>query len=368
MLLSGVFSVSVNAETLDNESYHLYSVSYLVLGNAYRNYGALSYTPGDGVVDTFEQQLTFTQGEYNSVGSVNNVVFHYLANDNGTALLEGGLKSTVKLENVYNSFLAYCSQCGMVGYMRSVYSVLAEVTYTDNSVENLGADYVCNDIDLDITFNFTPSKDVQKIMFRVYSSIDIDSHASHMSTFALKSYLGEYDGDDKYNLTIKQPSEEAGLLSGILGALTSGFSGLMDKLTDVFNSIAELPSKIWEFIENGLKSLFVPDEQYIVDMRSRWETMFEEKYGAVWQVVDITFESWDNINANDLKNSIDVPEVSIPLPDGESFSFGGENVKVVPDGFEAITVICKTVTGAFCTLMFINGLRKRYDEVMAVEQ
>lgn len=391
-LLSGVFSVSASAAELDTKPYHIYTTSYLVYGSTgstnsrWDAYGTHLFYPGNGTIEKIEASLYFDNNAFNVYGFASNVIVHDIAYDDQTIMFEKGIKTTVKVENLWHRYLLICSACSSTSYYLNPRDVILSVGYTDGSVDYFSASWEVKNNSLNVKHTFTPSKDVQSISFTITSDVPLSSHNGHMSTVMGISYMGEYDGDNKHNLTIQQPSEEAGLLQGIWGELTSGFNALGDKLsgvwtaitdgftnmgnklTDVFNSIKELPSKIWGFIENGLKSLFVPSEEKIVDMKSQWEELLSSKYGAVWEVVQITFGSWENINANDQKNSISVPEVEIPLPNGQSFSFGGEEVQVVPSGFETIADICKMATGAFCTLMFINGLRKRYDEVMAVEQ
>ena len=204
---------------------------------------------------------------------------------------------------------------------------------------------------------FTPKKNVVKLELITKKEFKVDVGALYM----LCAYIGEIDtvGDNANEITIQVETEEVGLLKGIIEWL----KGIKDGITNVFNSIAELPSKIWSFIENGLKSLFVPDEEFITDYRDRMDLMLEEKLGAVYQFANITFDGWDRITANDQNNTIEFPSATIHLGDTD-FTFGGYTVKIVPDGFEFIVTIIKTIIGILCTLAFVNGMRKRYDDVM----
>lgn len=153
-------------------------------------------------------------------------------------------------------------------------------------------------------------------------------------------------------------------LDGVNNKLESGFASLGEKLSNVFSAITDLPSKIWEFIENGLKSLFIPDEEFMTDYKDRWESSLAEKLGAVWQASNVIFGAWDSVMEADEQDMITMPEVTIPLPSNESFSFGGFDVPIVPDGFDALVMAVKSIVGIGCTLMFINGLRKRYESIM----
>lgn len=146
-------------------------------------------------------------------------------------------------------------------------------------------------------------------------------------------------------------------ITGIVSEIYSGFSYVINQLT-------ELPALIWQKFEDGIKFLFLPTEEYIVNYKKDMDTLLADKFGAVYEVVNLTFESWDRITANDEQNIISVEEVTIPLPDDNEFSFGGYDVPIVPSGFEWLATSVKTVVGIVCTVAFVNGLRKRYDEIM----
>lgn len=227
----------------------------------------------------------------------------------------------------------------------------------------------------DINANFTVPKDVTKI--EVIGKMTSNPYA----TGSYRVMAGEW-GNSTFRLSLDQESKSEGLLGGIIdwlkgiksgitdlfSGITEGFSNLGSGISNVFNSIVELPSKIWSFISDGLKSLFVPDDEFIVSFKDDIDNMLEDKLGAVYQVVNILTESWDSITANDQANVITIPQTTINLPNNNTFSFGGFDVPIVPNGFDFIVSIIKTLVGIVCTILFVNGLRKKYDEVMGVEQ
>ena len=141
-----------------------------------------------------------------------------------------------------------------------------------------------------------------------------------------------------------------------------------DFLENIFKSLGELPGKIWQYISDGLKSLFVPDEQEMVAYKDKWDELLAERFGAVYQAASLIVDSWSDVQESTQTHTIDMPEVTIPLPEGNKFSFGGFAVQIVPSGFNPLVISVKSAIGIVCTFLFINGLRKRYDEVMGVEQ
>jgi len=361
VLSLGVFSVSASAEQTNIGQLSIYENHSLpginTIGSGYE------YITGDGEKSYTQGALTVSKSSVNS----NSYFQQYLIVRpiDGNIMAESKIKTTITLENVYTSYLL---NIGSHVYARDPNFVQFLVFYIDGSSEYVSGSVLGTSGQAEKTYKvtFTPDKDVK--YFEVRIRTPFYSLLGDTSSFTVSAYYGETIADGRIKLTIDQPSEEAGLLEGIWGSLASGFDNLSQKLQSVVDTITNLPSKIWEFIENGLKSLFVPDEEYIEDYKSRWDTFLADKLGAVYQVVQITYGAWEDISLADTKNEIDFPKVTIPLPDNEKFSFGGMKVQIVPEKFEGIVDTLKIIVGIACTIMFVNGLRKRYDEVMGVEK
>lgn len=173
---------------------------------------------------------------------------------------------------------------------------------------------------------------------------------------------------------VRVQSEEAGLLSGLINWVKEIFEKVKTMAADiasgfanVVKGITELPAKLWTLIEDGLKNLFVPDEQFMSDYSTQWDTVLADRFGAIYESASIIREFWSDLGEADETQSISMPAVSLNSV-GIPFSFGGYTVKVVPYGFDFLATACKVITSILCTFLFINGMRKRYDEVMGVEQ
>lgn len=211
-----------------------------------------------------------------------------------------------------------------------------------------------------VTVTFSPKKPINsfELIFTLKPTVATGKK------FWIATSLGEWYSDDSFDIIVNESSEDTGLLKGIIEWL----KGIKEGITNLFNSIAELPSKLWNLISEGLKSLFVPTENDITTFKNNMQGLLSEKLGAVYQVLDITFNSWDRIQDNDNTDTITLPKTTIELGnqyDGSiPYSFGGVNVKIVPDGFEWLATTIKSIIGIVCTVLFVNGLRKRYDDVM----
>lgn len=191
--------------------------------------------------------------------------------------------------------------------------------------------------------------------------------------------------DNPFTPKVDISSEEAGLLSGLLGKVTEifdrvkqtaedvayGFANVVQGITDGFsnvvNGILELPQKLWTLISDGLKNLFVPDEEYMTEYSDKWDELLSSRFGAIYESGAIIRDFFTGLDYQQSVYQIELPEVSLDSV-GIPFTFGGYKVDIVPSKFGKIAALIKNFTGAICTLLFVNGLRKRYDEVMGVRQ
>lgn len=431
VLLLGVFSVGVSAS--NNNTYQVYQYHRFpsTLGGT-----GLTFTPNNGTVEKKENSFIYydyPSSSYYSVYRVSNV-------DTGV-LINSDSKAKVRFNNVYFSLLFTdigAPDGGNLEALNYLYitkpdSVYANVTFTDGSSLNYydEVSVIKKDKALNITFSFTPSKDVSSIAF--FAKIDNPFYGYQCATYTeyteLTMYSGEFDGDNKYQFSVEIDNGVSGFLSSIVdwikgifnklvdlpslvwgffenminhiydtiviisrnvgnlhnyiwqnfeGALDSIFTkigSLFDSVVGGFNdvwswfetlwlSILELPEIIWGVFEDGLKSLFVPDEAYFDDTLERYEKLMASRLGAVWQVGTLLHDTWDGVLDSVETKTVDFPKVSINLPDGNNFSFGGYSVKIVPDGFDFLVESVKIIVGIISTLLFINGLRKIYDDIM----
>lgn len=353
VLLSIAFSSSVSAEVLSNipQSFLVQENVIVKDGNDTFLSGYFDFTTNDGVTE----KTSYTSKDVVYTPNINLTSTHtykFLGNVSSSGGFEV-LFPKSKQVNITLQRLAYAIKIHNGTYITTPTNVKLLLYYTDGSFEYVNdVDFVndsSNKYRSDLSASFLPKKDVN--MFEV-----IISNTLPMGTVTI--YLGENDGTQEgYYLTVDQVTKTEGLLGG-----------LVEWVKKVVNSITELPQKIWELISNGLKSLFVPSEDFIIQFKNDLDSMLEEKLGAVYQVVNIMAESWDRVTANDISNTINIPSTTINLSEGNTFTFGGYDVQIVPVGFDFIVNILKTVIGIVCTILCVNALRKKYDEVMGVVQ
>jgi len=157
------------------------------------------------------------------------------------------------------------------------------------------------------------------------------------------------------------------------GILEQGFGDLYDISDDIYNNIdvtndklddmTEEVKSIPEKILDGIKGLFVPDEQDMQEYNDKWDELLHSRFGALYESVDIISEVGTVFVDTEARNTVDFPSVTIPLA-GVDFEFGGWEVQVIPDGFDVLVDMLKGMISLLATVAFVNTLRNKFDRLM----
>lgn len=356
-VLLSVFSATANAEELTKFKIRQDVYLYYPNNGTIYDENFFSFTPNNGGEEVMSHEFYYNKTD-NSPRLKMKTVWNIFMPDGYT--FELNKLNRVSLDNFYYRTLTQAQSIIYYNYYDELYLVIEYVDGTQERATLTASPDNSNS--LDMSFSFTPTKNVKR--FDVYLEVWADHICiphSNTADSVLTIYMGEYNGDSSVDFSIEIQSEEAGLLSGLLGWVQNIFGKIgetFDKIVEIFAEIKELPSKIWGYIENGLQKLFIPSDDQLLYFSSRMDQLLEDKLGAVYQVSNTVIESWERIKESDDTDTINFPEVTINLPENNTFTFGGYNVKIVPDGFSFIVTSVKMVVGIVCTIAFINGLRK----------
>lgn len=356
MLLSLAFSTIANADETKLENLQVEIVTTvkqdgIQISNSQLNTSNIIIYPNNSTQEKFSTTFSVVKGYTYTFQQK-----WKITNRNSDIIFRANKKYNVTLENGYYNIGYTIYDDDTMDEISSTYIV---PKYNKVLVEYYDGKYEYFDLSpgnkigrpTTLYLEFTPEKDVVSIEFILGSSqLDFTDTTKYYGCWI---HTGEMISDKSFNVIVDTESVEAGLLSGIIGWIKN-----------IYDTIVNLPSKIWEFISEGLKGLFVPDEDSVAEYKDRFDGLLADKFGAVYQVVNLLFESWDDIKNADLENTVDIPEVVIPLPDDNEFTFGGYSVVIVPEGFEFMVNAIKIIVGISCTVLFVNGLRKRYEDVM----
>lgn len=134
---------------------------------------------------------------------------------------------------------------------------------------------------------------------------------------------------------------------------------ILGGLAGIWQSLKNLPQALLD----GIKGLFVPDAEDIAEYSDQWQNLLANRFGAIYQSVDVIDQFASGIQEADQTNTVYFPIVSLSLA-GAQFSFGGWDVQIVPTGFDFIITTLKRIISIVATLAFINAMRIKFEKIL----
>lgn len=161
-----------------------------------------------------------------------------------------------------------------------------------------------------------------------------------------------------------------GTLSNIVtnlgNSVADGFTNAYDQMADIFGTVGDFLRDFFTGLGDKITELFAPEDNFWDNYTNAVMEVSRTKFGMFHELEDMIGEFWESFEASDRVQYVTFPEVTIPLPQGNSFTFGGYRVKVVPDGFQGIADTLKVLVSIVCTAMYVNAMIKRLYELFGV--
>ena len=170
------------------------------------------------------------------------------------------------------------------------------------------------------------------------------------------------------NNSINQGFDQMGdKLDGVQDSINQGVENVTTKQDTIIDKIssgfANIGNQVKKAVTDAVTELFVPSEEDMVAQYDKWDSLMADRFGAVYESSQIIDDFVESIQVSDTQDTINFPVVSVDLV-GTTFEFGGWEVDVVPDGFQWLVDILKMVSNVGCTVLFIDGMRSRYESVV----
>lgn len=349
-----------------SKSYMQTTVSAATTGTTYTNIYSNSVSSLNQ--DIFNSTSNYLLGYRVTIGGLANPILFDMG-DSGSVIVRGlVMRARVKHGPGGNTTNLYNFHEESVQYIDLYYTDVNGERYFLKTIDNPGAVMSYNDTESTLTLRLDYGEfpdDAYSVDFELYFTAHEAFFKSDDITDGLSSVMfGWGHHKDLFDVTLKLNSGNAGFfesifgwLQSILNAITGGFSSLID-------NIVSLPSQIWSFIETGLKNLFVPSPSDLKTIKQNWDTLLSERFGALYDVVDIISgfaDTFSNVSAQD---SITFPTVSLELA-GSKFDFGGWEVPIVPhERFQFLFDVLRQIVNIVCTCLFLNGLARRFSNML----
>lgn len=234
----------------------------------------------------------------------------------------------------YSDFV--CSSL-RVAYSDSTYDLFTDVNCAKSAATGFGFSY---------TYKEVP-KEVYQIVFNGW--LDIDAiFPGYDSTYKVQPTIGGS------NLKLTIDIEES-------------TNSLLDKIVGWLSNIKDAVTNLPQLIADGIKGLFIPDEQTMVEIKESWSQLLEERFGAIYQAGSIITEFAENFTYKGEKNTIEVPATTFDLGVVD-FTFGGWTIQLVHEEFKFLVDLLKGVIGIIFTLFFVGAMKRKYDKIVGAEE
>lgn len=221
----------------------------------------------------------------------------------------------------------------------------------------------------DDTYNFSfkltdVPADVYTIGFEFrYKFSDVFTNLSHNQIVSSPYKVVSIGYNSMLNSSINFSVEDGstGLLKGIINIVTN----IKDGVSNLISGITELPSKLWNLIENGLKGLFVPTESQMTDIKVQWDNLLSDRFGGLYQTVQLIDDYAGTFKEpSQSQSSIDFPEFRLNVGSDSEFVLQAHDVQIVPERFSFLVDVVKTIISIIATCLFVNGLRNKFERLV----
>lgn len=201
-----------------------------------------------------------------------------------------------------------------------------------------------------VSHNFVSIRVVHNLgsAYEYFSNVGFDDFSDSNGFIFWRIDSGVRSGNFQFTLIDMQ--QEA------LDDLTDTTTKIEENTSGILDAIVNLPTMIFD----NLIGLFVPDENFYNEWYTNFDNMLADRLGFVYQSFDYIIDFWTTIiDANIVvTQTLTVPEFSYTFIDGTVYTFGGWEVRVVPEGFESLQSISYSITMMIMCLAMMNyGIR-----------
>lgn len=174
-------------------------------------------------------------------------------------------------------------------------------------------------------------------------------------------YLVTIQSGGTSNLVVSTVSPGPGMdeeTKGLLGTIIAWLTSIRDTIGSVFTAIIELPGRIATVLIEGIKSLFIPDEEDLTGLKDQYAQLLEERLGFVWQAGEMVISFGQSVlsafeTATDFQ--FEFPGVSFELPELGQVTLIEPQVVSVDNAFmDVMQPVLGTIVSFICVLAFIN--------------
>lgn len=197
---------------------------------------------------------------------------------------------------------------------------------------------------------------IKELIFTAFVANVVTSYGIQSSSFNENRFwrarTGMFNGDIRI-LTVDTEGETVINIETNTQNIETNTKGIWDAIIDLPGAIID-----------GIVGLFVPSEGFWDEYYARYDLLFSENLGFLYESFHILYDFYENImSASSTMNIVEVPYFSYDFS-GTTFEFGGWEVNLVPEGMEILQDICRSISSIIMIIMIVNFGIKMYDKFL----
>lgn len=184
-------------------------------------------------------------------------------------------------------------------------------------------------------------------------------------------YLVGIQSGGTSNLVVSTVSPGPGMdeeTKGLLGTIIAWLTSIRDTIGSVFTAIIELPGKIATALIDGIKSLFIPDQDDFEELKGKYQTLLETKFGFIYQSFEMLGTLFDTVVSgwsNHSDYTFEFPGISFTML-GETYTIAEE--QIIDMDNEAMTILrnfAGTIVSLICVLALVHSMETLFVAIVS---
>lgn len=222
---------------------------------------------------------------------------------------------------------------------------------------------------------------ITSLGLRFYTTFSSGSKSGYLSTTFVSGSSG-YQAQaifvsignqpfSKYQILVDSVSPGPGVdeeTKGLLGTIIGWLTSIRDTIGSVFTAIVELPGKIAIAFIDGLKSLFIPDEAGLQELKEKYQTLLETKFGFVYQSFQMLGTLFDTVVGawgDHSDYTFEFPGISFSMQ-GETFTLvERQTISLDNELMDVLRGFAGTLVSLICVLALVHSMETLFIAIVS---
>ena len=173
---------------------------------------------------------------------------------------------------------------------------------------------------------------------------------------------------DTLSLISDETGGDNGETVGLLGSIIEFLKSIVNGITNVAQQIAHLPGLIADEIMGRIRSLFIPTEQDLTQLKADYQSMLETKFGFIYQC----FQLLENFFTTLVDGWGSASDYSFNFP-GVSFEIQGVTYTLIAPQpisldnalMDVLRPVAGTVVSFICVLAFVHSMETMFIAIIS---